>query len=264
MCATGDLDCKVLAALQQLVSDCTAYDPEARPNFKTVVERIRKIQRLFEPSSAPQTALPSTTSAAAAVPSSNVAGNLGTACEQHTNGNCPNPAPLTMNIPVSNAESASTEATMNPTSADGAAADSHEIRTTPVPLAVNLTPQAPATLDININSPKCASGLAASPRLPSSFPSTPLPATLPVSCEDMTHPHVNCTTSGVCKGVMDAGGASQGGAELPNLPVELCTTPVILLFPTVKCSLEGIERRPSGGGLIHRHLSLSPKQSATE
>ncbi|WIA15146.1 hypothetical protein OEZ85_001833 [Tetradesmus obliquus] len=45
-------DRRVLSALQDLVRDCTAFNPDDRPSMKQVLERIRQIQRLFDPRAA--------------------------------------------------------------------------------------------------------------------------------------------------------------------------------------------------------------------
>lgn len=45
----GDRDQQVLVGLQELVSDCTAFHPDARPSISQVLGRIRHIQRLFDP-----------------------------------------------------------------------------------------------------------------------------------------------------------------------------------------------------------------------
>lgn len=42
----------MLGALQELVRDCTAFNPDARPTMKQVLERIRQLQRLYDPKAA--------------------------------------------------------------------------------------------------------------------------------------------------------------------------------------------------------------------
>jgi hypothetical protein len=50
---TGDADRRALAELQQLVSDCTAFDPDQRPTFVDILERIRRIHRIYDPTQSP-------------------------------------------------------------------------------------------------------------------------------------------------------------------------------------------------------------------
>jgi len=49
----SEADRRALGALQQLVTDCTALDPDRRPDFKAVLERIRRIVNIYDPRNSP-------------------------------------------------------------------------------------------------------------------------------------------------------------------------------------------------------------------
>jgi hypothetical protein len=70
-CCAGERDRRVLSALQDLVRDCTAFNPDERPTMKQVLERIRQIQRMFDPRLA---------AAAAASPAAAAGSGAATAC----------------------------------------------------------------------------------------------------------------------------------------------------------------------------------------
>lgn len=46
--SAGDLERDVLAALQELITDCTALRPQARPSANAVLARIRHIHKMVE------------------------------------------------------------------------------------------------------------------------------------------------------------------------------------------------------------------------
>jgi hypothetical protein len=52
----------VLAALQELVTACTAHDPQQRPSMREVLDSIRQAQRLCVGEAAPATGDSSTAS----------------------------------------------------------------------------------------------------------------------------------------------------------------------------------------------------------
>jgi hypothetical protein len=73
LCCAGERDRRVLSALQELVRDCTAFNPDGRPTMKQVLERIRQIQRMFDPRLAAAAAAGPAAAAGAAT-------SAGTAC----------------------------------------------------------------------------------------------------------------------------------------------------------------------------------------
>ncbi|KAI8475778.1 MAG: hypothetical protein J3K34DRAFT_480500 [Monoraphidium minutum] len=75
--SAGGADRRALAALQQLVCDCTALDPDARPDFTAILERVRGVQRLYDPPAAAPAAAPAAKAPAAAAVSAAAAAAAG-------------------------------------------------------------------------------------------------------------------------------------------------------------------------------------------
>lgn len=46
---SSSADAHAFVALQQLVNECTAFDPQLRPSFKQVLDRVKRIQRMYDP-----------------------------------------------------------------------------------------------------------------------------------------------------------------------------------------------------------------------